>query len=59
MLDDINLDIEHGNFIFLVGASGSGKTALLNLLLREKEVTSGEICVVGNDLRRITNCQAP
>ena len=40
-LDDINLDIERGDFVFLVGASGSGKTTLLSLLLREEEATSG------------------
>lgn len=54
-LDDINLDIERGDFVFLVGASGSGKTTLLSLLLREEEATNGEIRVAGNDLRRITN----
>ena len=42
-LDDINLDIDRGDFVFLVGASGSGKTTLLSLLLREEEVTDGEI----------------
>lgn len=42
-LDDINLDIDRGDFVFLVGASGSGKTTLLSLLLREEEATDGEI----------------
>lgn len=58
-LDAINLDIERGDFVFLVGASGSGKTTLLSLLLREEEATNGEIRVAGNDLRRITNRQVP
>ena len=58
-LDDINLDIERGDFVFLVGASGSGKTTLLSLLLREEEATDGEIRVAGNDLRRLTNRQVP
>ncbi|WEV68881.1 cell division ATP-binding protein FtsE [Bifidobacterium sp. ESL0775] len=58
-LDHINLDIERGDFVFLVGASGSGKTTLLSLLLREEEATDGEIRVAGNDLRRLTARQIP
>ena len=58
-LDDINLDINRGDFVFLVGASGSGKTTLLSLLLREEEVTDGEIRVAGNDLRRLSSRQVP
>ena len=58
-LDDINLDINRGDFVFLVGASGSGKTTLLSLLLREEEVTNGEIRVAGNDLRRLSSRQVP
>ncbi|MCI1635431.1 cell division ATP-binding protein FtsE [Bifidobacterium sp.] len=58
-LSDVNLDIDRGNFVFLVGASGSGKTTLLSLLLHEEEATEGEIRVAGNDLRRLTNRQVP
>ncbi|MFU0468712.1 cell division ATP-binding protein FtsE [Gardnerella vaginalis] len=58
-LDDISLDVNRGDFVFLVGASGSGKTTLLSLLLREEEATSGEIHVAGNDLRRLANRQVP
>ncbi len=58
-LDNINLNIERGDFVFLVGASGSGKSTLLSLLLHEEEATDGEIRVAGNDLRRITNRQVP
>lgn len=58
-LNHINLDIDRGEFVFLVGASGSGKTTLLQLLLREQEATEGEIHVAGNDLRRMPNRLVP
>ena len=58
-LQDIDLEISRGEFVFLVGASGSGKTSLLRLLLREEEATSGEIRVGGYDLRRLPNRQVP
>ena len=58
-LEDIDLQIDRGDFVFLVGASGSGKTSLLRLLLREEEVTGGEIRVGGYDLRRLPSRQVP
>jgi cell division transport system ATP-binding protein len=58
-LSHINLDVDRGEFVFLVGASGSGKTTLLQLLLREQEATEGEIHVAGNDLRRMPNRLVP
>jgi cell division transport system ATP-binding protein len=58
-LSHINLDVDRGEFVFLVGASGSGKTTLLQLLLREQEATEGEIHVAGNDLRRMPDRLIP
>ncbi len=42
-LDNINLEIEKGEFVFLIGQSGSGKSTFLQLLVREEDVTSGDI----------------
>ncbi|WP_018143174.1 cell division ATP-binding protein FtsE [Alloscardovia criceti] len=58
-LEDINLHIDRGDFVFLVGASGAGKSTLLSLLLREEEISEGEIRVAGNDLRRISHRRVP
>ena len=50
-LQDINLDIRPGEFIGIIGASGAGKTALVSLLLRLYETTSGKILLGGRELR--------
>lgn len=47
-LDNINLDIRKGEFLFLSGSSGAGKTSLLELLLKEEEPTRGMIQVNGD-----------
>lgn len=65
VLNDINLDIQKGETVAVIGATGSGKTSLVNLIPRFYDVTEGEILVDGvnvrdyrlNDLRnRITVC---
>ena len=49
-LEDINVEVEKGDFVFLVGPSGSGKTTFIRLLLRELLPTGGEIFVDGMDV---------
>ena len=46
-LDDINLHIDDGEFVFLLGHSGAGKSTLLKLLLREERASSGRVIVDG------------
>lgn len=52
-LDDINLDIKGGEFVFIVGPSGAGKSTLLRLLAKEYPPNSGKIFVEGEDLSRV------
>ena len=58
-LDEVNLEITKGEFAFLVGASGSGKSTFLRLVLREDRPTSGSVHVAGKDLGRMPNWKVP
>ncbi|MGA9146306.1 MAG: cell division ATP-binding protein FtsE [Candidatus Nanopelagicales bacterium] len=58
-LDDISLEIEDGEFTFLVGPSGSGKSTFLRLLLREEKATSGEVIVNGKDIAKMRSWKVP
>ncbi|TFD77699.1 cell division ATP-binding protein FtsE [Cryobacterium fucosi] len=58
-LDDIDVEVLRGEFVFLVGASGSGKSTCLRLVLKEDRPTSGSIHVLGQDLRSISNRKVP
>jgi cell division transport system ATP-binding protein len=58
-LDDCTLEIEKGEFVFLVGASGSGKSTMLRLMLREERPTAGSVHVLGKDLNRLSSWKVP
>lgn len=58
-LEDLDLEVERGEFLFLVGASGSGKSTLLRLVLKETSPTSGTIHVAGKDLAAIPSSKIP
>ncbi|MEY4280166.1 MAG: hypothetical protein RL313_429, partial [Actinomycetota bacterium] len=58
-LESVNIDITKGEFVFLVGQSGSGKSTFLRLVLREERPTSGTIHVAGKDLATLANHKVP
>lgn len=58
-LHDATLEVKPGEFVFLVGASGSGKSSFLRLILREERASSGTIHVLGQDLGRLSNRKVP
>ena len=58
-LDGIDLNIDRGEFVFIVGASGSGKSTLVRLTIREEVVSSGRLLVGGHDLRKMPQRKVP
>ena len=58
-LSDVTVDIEKGEFVFLVGASGSGKSTFLRLVLREARATYGRVYVAGKEINRLASWKVP
>lgn len=58
-LDDVTLEVAKGEFVFLVGASGSGKSTFLRLVLKEDRPTSGTVLVAGKDVAHLSNWKVP
>jgi cell division transport system ATP-binding protein len=58
-LDDVSVEVQKGEFVFLVGQSGSGKSTFLRLTLREEKTNHGTIHVAGKDLARLASWKVP
>lgn len=58
-LSNINLDIDRGDFLFLVGPSGAGKSTFIKLLFKEIDVTTGRIVVAGEDISKVKRKDVP
>ena len=58
-LDDVTVEIEKGEFVFLVGQSGSGKSTFLRLVLKEDKPSKGQIWVAGKELSRLSHWKVP
>lgn len=58
-VDEVSLEVERGEFVFVVGQSGSGKSTLLRLVLREEGATSGSVYVAGRELSRLPDRKVP
>jgi len=58
-LNDVSINIERGDFAFLVGSSGSGKSTFLRLVLKEERASRGDVHVAGRDLARLASWKVP
>ena len=58
-LDDVSLEVKRGEFVFLVGKSGSGKSTFLQLTMREIRATSGKVWVLGHDVGKLSRWSVP
>lgn len=58
-LSDVDFEVQRGEFVFLVGASGSGKSSCLRMILREDVATEGRVVVLGRDLRGLSTRKVP
>lgn len=58
-LDNINVNIQKGEFAFLVGPSGSGKSTFLKLMIKEEEPTNGKILIDGKDIGKLKSKDIP
>jgi len=58
-LENVNVNIEKGEFVFLVGPTGAGKTTFLRLIFKQEEVTSGSVKIEGRRLETLSSSKVP
>ena len=58
-INDLSLTIEPGEFVYVIGTTGAGKSTFIKLLYREEKATSGTVEVVGRDVSKIRNSKVP
>ena len=58
-LEDVSIEVEKGEFVFVVGPSGSGKSTFIRLLLKEEEPTRGTIFVAGKNINQLSSWKVP
>jgi cell division transport system ATP-binding protein len=58
-LDEVNVNVEKGEFVFFIGPSGSGKSTFIRLLLKEDTPTSGRVMVAGQNVAQIKSWKVP
>jgi len=58
-IKDISLTIKDGEFVFIVGPSGSGKSTIIKLLLKEEELTQGQLMLNGRDITKMAKKEVP
>lgn len=58
-LDDVSVEVDRGEFVFLVGASGSGKSTFLSLVLRENKTRHGQVYVAGQNVANVPSWRVP
>jgi len=58
-LQDINVSVKPGEFVFLVGPSGSGKSTFMRLILREEKATAGKVVVAGRNVGSLSRWKVP